>query len=174
MIRDNTTSPALKSVWARHCSGFNLLFSSFTLARSTFNRNLASHPPSKPSKWPTIQGWYKRAPIEAQPQAKFYPPRQAAVPHQALLRHPSCTVACVLRQLCVWLLWPQYTSRSIRGIKEYLVYCGSAAARVDAPQFESFYTVPTIHSLWNNFFGELHLAYKFLFEFNRLSNLYNY
>ena len=70
-------------------------------------------------------GWYKRTPIVALQQAKLYPPRQAAM---AAVHEPQytgysfstlCTAApCVLR---------------------HLVYCGT-----DAPQFESFYTIPLL------------------------------
>ena len=60
--------------------------------------------------------------------------------------YPSCAAAHVLRQLCIWLLWPQYTSRSTREIKKYLVYCGGAAVGIDAPQYKPFCTVPFSYS----------------------------
>ena len=58
--------------------------------------------------------------------------------------YPSFTVVCLLQQLCIWLLWPQYTSRSTWGIKNYLVYCSSstaAAAIHKVPQYMRYYLV---------------------------------
>ena len=59
-----------------------------------------------------------------------------------ILFYPLCTAACVLRQLCIWLLWLQYTSSSSRGITnysyrstrdtaapQYTRHCSSAACR---------------------------------------------
>ena len=106
-----------------------------------------------------ITGCYRRAYIAALRQAKFYPPRQAAAAvagstssieaaavHE--LQNTSWIIPHVLRlvwQLCIWLLWPQYMSRSTQGIKEYL----GAKVGVDALQYKPFYTVPPI-TLWNN------------------------
>ena len=67
-------------------------------------------------------GWYKRAPIAALRQAKFYPPRQAAALQQALLRRRSTQAAVHKPHYTSRITQAQYTSRSER---DSLIYCGS-------------------------------------------------
>ena len=101
-------------------------------------------------------GWYKRAPIAVLRQAKYYLPRQAAVPQQALLRHPGVLPLVFIPRVLRLMYCGSYKFEgSITAVhepqymrdKKYLVYCGAsctaaAAVGIDAPQFESFYTVP--------------------------------
>ena len=82
------------------------------------------------------EGWYKRAPIVALRQAKFYPPRQAAVTQHLMY----CSTAEHE------ILFISFNLRDHNKIHTYihlsLVYCSGAAVGIDAQQFESFYTVP--------------------------------
>ena len=99
-------------------------------------------------------GPYKRTQSEALQQAKFYLPRQAAVPQQALLCHSStqatvdkgvlCTVARLLRQL--YILHEPQGEKSLCVLGRF-VRCGASTVAIDALQFESFYTVPFYWSI---------------------------
>ena len=103
-------------------------------------------------------GWYKRAYIAALRQAKFYPGWQAAA---ATAGSTSSIAAAAVhkQQYTSWIiprvlrlvycgsykfegsLAPVHEPHFAR-VKEYLVYCGSAAVGIDGPQYKPFSTPP--------------------------------